>query len=145
MCQIYIVSGLAGSGKTTLTAQFKEAATKAGKRVYIVNLDPAATATPYVVNLDIRDTVNYRRLMEDRKIGPNGAILLSLDMFLTKIHQLDSVLRTKCATNDYIIIDTPGQIEMFTISASGELFTKMLKKIAEELSKCVFVLVVSGR
>lgn len=140
MCQIYIVSGLAGSGKTDLTARFKEAATANGKRVYVVNLDPAAAATPYAVNLDIRDTVKYHRLMEDRKMGPNGAILLALNMFSTKVHQLHKLLRSKCATYDYIIVDTPGQIEMFTWSAAGDIFCKMLTKISMEESNVKFSL-----
>jgi GTPase SAR1 family protein len=130
MCKIFVVSGLAGSGKTMLTAHLKENAVDRGKRVYLVNLDPAVESVPYVVNLDIRDTVNYRRIMQDRKIGPNGAIILALNMFVTKIHQLDGLLRTKVATHDYIVVDTPGQIEMFTWSAAGDILVKTLASIA---------------
>lgn len=129
-CQIYIVLGLAGSGKTTLTARFKDGATKQGKSVYVINLDPVTEGLmPYAVNLDIRDTVNYRKIMEDRKMGPNGAIMLALNMFLTKIDQLSRLLEGKIITHDYIVIDTPGQIEMFTWSAAGDLICKILKEL----------------
>lgn len=39
---------------------------------YIVNLDPACRETPYPVNIDIRDTVNYKQVMKQYNLGPNG-------------------------------------------------------------------------
>ena len=35
-----------------------------GKRTYCINLDPAVTHVPYKMNIDIRDTVNYKEVME---------------------------------------------------------------------------------
>ena len=51
---------------------------------YLINLDPAVTHPPYEANLDIR----YKRVMKDYQLGPNGAILTSLNLFATNFHQV---------------------------------------------------------
>ncbi len=61
---------------------------------YLINLDPAVTHTPYEANIDIRDTVNYKRVMKDYQLGPNGAILTSLNLFATNFHQVPCAIRS---------------------------------------------------
>ena len=74
-------------------------------------------------------------------LGPNGAILTALNLFTTKFDQvLDLVEKraesVECARlsfagcsigltppPSYVIVDTPGQIEIFTWSASGAIIT----------------------
>ena len=51
---------------------------------YILNLDPAVNEVPYNVNIDIRDTVNYKKVMKEYNLGPNGGILTSLNLFATR-------------------------------------------------------------
>ncbi len=46
------------------------------------------TRTHYEANIDIRDTVNYKQVMKDYQLGPNGAILTSLNLFATNFHQV---------------------------------------------------------
>lgn len=36
-----------------------------GKNAYVVNLDPAVSSLPYVPNIDIRDTVDYKGVMKE--------------------------------------------------------------------------------
>jgi GPN-loop GTPase len=36
----------------------------AGKRAYVVNLDPAVANLPYEAHIDVRDTVNYKDVMQ---------------------------------------------------------------------------------
>ena len=62
---------------------------------YIVNLDPAVQDTLYEPNLDIRDTVDYRKVMNTHKLGPNGAILTSLNLFSTSIDKIIELLASK--------------------------------------------------
>jgi len=106
---------------------------------------------PFGASIDIRDTVDYKEVMKQHNLGPNGAIMTSLNLFATKFDQVISILEKRCygdntestdddnteSTNndnkikspskvDYILVDTPGQIEAFTWSASGTIFTQGL-------------------
>lgn len=83
--------------------------------------------------------------MKQHRLGPNGAIMTSLNLFSTKFDQVISILEkraykealppvaeassTSTPVNkslDYILVDTPGQIEAFTWSASGSIITSAL-------------------
>ncbi|KAG5673662.1 hypothetical protein PVAND_003689 [Polypedilum vanderplanki] len=120
-----IVLGMAGSGKTTFV---KKLATFQDKyKPYLINLDPACKETPYPVNIDIRDTVNYKQVMKQYKLGPNGGIVTSLNLFSTKFDKVINLIE-KAGVDDHkiCVIDTPGQIEVFTWSASGVIITEAL-------------------
>lgn len=75
---------------------------------------------------DIRETIKYKEIMKQYGIGPNGAIVTSLNLFSTKFFQLTSILEKNKNNHKYIIFDTPGQIEVFTWSASGNIITESL-------------------
>ncbi|GMH90799.1 hypothetical protein TrVE_jg1289 [Triparma verrucosa] len=114
---------MAGSGKTTYMAQLTR---HLGSECYIINLDPAVTHLPYTPSIDIRDTVDYKKVMSEYNLGPNGAIVTSLNLFSTKFDSVLKILESKTSTIKHIIIDTPGQIESFTWSASGTIITSSL-------------------
>lgn len=138
--------GMAGSGKTTFmqrinshlhTRHTQSPATNAPP--YVINLDPAVRSVPFDSNIDIRDSVNYKEVMKQYNLGPNGGILTSLNLFSTKIDQVMSILEKRCLpkpaeddekpappTTDHIIVDTPGQIEVFVWSASGSILLSSL-------------------
>ena len=115
-----IVLGMAGSGKTTFVEKLEEEIANKDKESYIINLDPAVMDTLYEPNLDIRDTVKYKEVMTSNNLGPNGAILTCLNLFSTNIDKVISILEPK-KDLDFIVIDTPGQLEVFSWSASGKL------------------------
>ena len=48
-----------------MNSKFSSFLTNNDKNVYIVNLDPAVSELPYIPNIDIRDTVNYKGVMEE--------------------------------------------------------------------------------
>lgn len=132
-----LVIGMAGSGKTTFMQRLNAEFSQRNRKNYIVNLDPAVGQLSYPANIDIRDTVNYKEVMKQYKLGPNGGILTSLNLFTTKFDQvlnlIDNRIRKeningdKVTKNlDTILIDTPGQIEIFTWSASGTIITDTL-------------------
>ncbi|CAI5989186.1 unnamed protein product [Closterium sp. NIES-64] len=112
------------SGKTTLIQRLN--AHMHGSKIahYLINLDPAVPSVPYLANIDIRDTVNYKNVMKEYGLGPNGAILTSLNLFTTKIDEVITLVERRADTLDYVFIDTPGQIEIFTWSASGAIITE---------------------
>ena len=117
-----IVLGMAGSGKTTFVQKLEEEIANKDQESYIINLDPAVMDTLYEPNLDIRDTVKYKEVMVSNNLGPNGAILTCLNLFSTNIDKVISILEHKTDL-DFIVTDTPGQLEVFSWSASGKLIS----------------------
>lgn len=138
-----IVLGMAGSGKTTFVQRTTaDMAMRFDKSPYIINLDPAVSELPYPCNIDIRDTVEYKSVMKEYGLGPNGAIMTSLNLFSTKFDQVINILKNKTREEyDYIVVDTPGQIEVFTWSASGSIITEAFAQLMPTI--VVYVLDVS--
>eukprot|EP00049_Salpingoeca_infusionum_P014382 m.268790 g.268790 ORF g.268790 m.268790 type:complete len:368 (+) comp15662_c0_seq4:3010-4113(+) len=118
--------GMAGSGKTSLMQRLNAYVHAQGKQCYVLNLDPAVKHVPYEPNIDIRDTVDYKAVMHEYGLGPNGGIVTSLNLFATKFDQVLELLEARAPENDYVLFDTPGQIEVFTWSASGQIITETL-------------------
>ncbi|CAN6445836.1 unnamed protein product [Victoria cruziana] len=121
---IIIVVGMAGSGKTTLLHRLVGHTHASKIRGYVLNLDPAVMSLPFGANIDIRDTVKYKEVMKEFNLGPNGGILTSLNLFSTKFDEVVSVIEKRADQLDYVLVDTPGQIEIFTWSASGAIITE---------------------
>lgn len=115
-----------GSGKTTFMQRLNSHLHAEKKPPYVINLDPAVMKVPFGPNIDIRDSVNYKKVMEDYNLGPNGAIMTSLNLFATKIDQVLSLVEKRAPQVEHVIIDTPGQIECFIWSASGAIITDAL-------------------
>ena len=123
-----IVLGMAGSGKTTFVEKLEEELAEKDKESYIINLDPAVMDTLYEPNLDIRDTIKYKEVMTSNNLGPNGAILTSLNLFSTSIDKAITTIEKK-NNLDFVVMDTPGQLEVFSWSASGKLITDAFSMI----------------
>ncbi|XP_021750732.1 GPN-loop GTPase 1-like isoform X2 [Chenopodium quinoa] len=121
---VIIVVGMAGSGKTTFMRQLVQHTHTSNRRGYVINLDPAVMTLPFGANIDIRDTVKYKEVMKQFNLGPNGGILTSLNLFATKFDEVISVVEHRADQLDYVLVDTPGQIEIFTWSASGAIITE---------------------
>uniref|UniRef100_A0A1J3DAU2 GPN-loop GTPase n=1 Tax=Noccaea caerulescens TaxID=107243 RepID=A0A1J3DAU2_NOCCA len=121
---IIIVVGMAGSGKTSFLNRLVCQTYESKKCGYVLNLDPAVLALPFGANIDIRDTVKYKEVMKQYNLGPNGGILTSLNLFATKFDEVVSVIEKRADQLDYVFVDTPGQIEIFTWSASGAIITE---------------------
>lgn len=52
--------------------------------------------------------------------------MTSLNLFSTQFDQVLNILEERSPNLDYIVVDTPGQIEAFTWSASGAIFSESL-------------------
>ncbi|PIL32439.1 hypothetical protein GSI_05141 [Ganoderma sinense ZZ0214-1] len=116
---------MAGAGKSTFVQRINSYlhSQDPPSPPYVLNLDPAVSNTPFEPNIDIRDTVDYHKVMKEYNLGPNGGILTALNLFTTKFDQVLDIVEKRADTVDYIILDTPGQIEIFTWSASGAIIT----------------------
>ncbi|KAF1393300.1 hypothetical protein PFLUV_G00037300 [Perca fluviatilis] len=121
-----IVLGMAGSGKTTFVQRLTAHLHSLKTPPYVINLDPAVHEVPFPANIDIRDTVNYKEVMKQYSLGPNGGIVTSLNLFATRFDQVMQFIEKKQQNHRYVLIDTPGQIEVFTWSASGTIITETL-------------------
>ncbi|KAG9509723.1 GPN-loop GTPase 1, partial [Fragariocoptes setiger] len=121
-----IVMGMAGSGKTTFVQKLAEHLYDKETPGYLINLDPACHDLAYPANIDIRDTVNYKQMMQEYGLGPNGAIMTSLNLFTTKFNHVMALIDQRSGEHDHFVFDTPGQIEVFNWSASGMIITETL-------------------
>jgi GTPase SAR1 family protein len=120
---VLISIGMAGTGKTSLV----EGICKENQQSFVLNLDPAVLKTPYEADVDIRDTLDYRQVMQAYDLGPNGAIMTSLNLFATKFDEFLDVLENQLSDSvEFVVVDTPGQIEVFSWSASGSIITQTL-------------------
>lgn len=120
-----IIMGMAGSGKSTFSQQLYTNLCYESKEIFSMNLDPAVKSVRFPVNLDIRSSIDFTALMKEHQLGPNGAILTSLNIYATRFHEALSIMNSQ-PNLDYILIDTPGQIEAFSWSASGMIISESL-------------------
>jgi len=140
---VSLVIGMAGSGKTTLMQNLAMNAPTYGQRKpYTLNLDPAVLNLSYTPNIDIRQTVKYKEVMKEYNLGPNGGILTALNLFATRFDQVLSLLEKRRTTIEHVFVDTPGQIEVFTWSASGMIITESL---AQSFPTCLLYVVDTTR
>lgn len=176
-----VVIGMAGSGKTTFMQRIVSHlySKPDSPAPYVMNLDPAVAQVPFESNVDIRDSVNYKEVMKQYNLGPNGGILTSLNLFATKIDQVVGLIEKRFGISPdgaseslkpevqpgdsngettvdadadadkpdtttpkfssapansitdpdlprHLLIDTPGQIEVFTWSASSTILMSAL-------------------
>jgi GPN-loop GTPase len=104
--------GMAGSGKTTFMQRINAHLHGQKDPPYVINLDPAVLNVPFESNIDIRDSVNYKEVMKQYNLGPNGGILTSLNLFATKVDQIVGLLEKRAAGEDgkkkinNILVDT---------------------------------------
>jgi len=122
---VVFVAGTAGSGKTLLTGALKDWYVNRGEDAIAVNLDPGVLDLPYEADVDIRESVQLQDVMEEYGLGPNGALVLAADLVATKLGQLQEEIESCKAEN--VIIDTPGQTELFAYRESGEFIVNELK------------------
>lgn len=123
---VCLIIGMAGSGKTTLMQRVTHHVHEKSQPSYVVNLDPAVANLPYGCNIDICDTVKYKEVMKQYNLGPNGGIMTCLNLFATRFDQVSDLLTRRASELQYAFFDTPGQIEIFTWSASGTIITDTL-------------------
>lgn len=134
-----LVIGPPGSGKTTYCKRIAEVLTQLGRRVILINIDPANDVSlPYEPAIDIGKLVKVDEVMEKLSLGPNGGLIYAMEYLEANIDWLLDEIKAKSfeipsqevqkkpiagdveigppppTKNPYLIIDCPGQIELFT-------------------------------
>lgn len=123
---IVFIIGTAGSGKSLLTASLNEWLKVGKQKTATVNLDPGVLTLPYVPDIDVRNYINVNELMEKYGLGPNGALLMAADLIAEDAQRLGSEIQD--LKSDVVIVDTPGQMELFAFRASGPYIANELTK-----------------
>ncbi len=67
-----LVVGPPGSGKTTFCNGMQQFLQLLGRKVAVINLDPANDTLPYECAVDIRDLISLEEVQEEEGLGPNG-------------------------------------------------------------------------
>lgn len=114
---IVFIIGTAGSGKSLLTTSLNEWLKVGKQKTATVNLDPGVLTLPYTPDIDIRNYINIRNIMKEQELGPNGALVLAADLIAEEAERLGGEIED--LQSDVVIVDTPGQMELFAFRASG--------------------------
>jgi GTPase SAR1 family protein len=114
------VTGTAGAGKSLLASRLLQWYLDNSSFPVSLNLDPGAESLPYEPDVDVRDYVDIKALMENYSLGPNGSLVIASDLISTHLEEIQNEVNQ--LNPDYVIIDTPGQIELFAFRASGPYF-----------------------
>lgn len=127
-------TGCAGSGKSTLTQAFKLWMDKLGYNAVAINLDPGTERVPYPAEIDVRDWFKLSDIMQEYGLGPNGAQIVAADMIALRVKEIKDIVEDLDC--DYILVDTPGQMELFTFRECSNI---IIKSLNEEKSAIVFL------
>ncbi|GAB7347629.1 hypothetical protein MBLNU459_g4499t1 [Dothideomycetes sp. NU459] len=105
--------GPAGAGKTTFCSALIQHLRANRRSCFYINLDPAAEEFVYEPDVDIKDLITLEDVMEEMHLGPNGGLIYCFEFLLENLDFITEPLEN--VTEEYlIIIDMPGQIELYT-------------------------------
>ncbi|MEM4654115.1 MAG: ATP/GTP-binding protein [Thermosphaera sp.] len=125
-----VFAGMAGSGKTSIVAEYSRwLAENLSAKIATVNLDPGVEDLPYEPVFDIRKYFTLSYLMRKYRLGPNAAFLKSAEEIeaLTQNIMQDEPF-TDLMKWDYILIDTPGQLEAFIFRPESRKFLSRISR-----------------
>lgn len=117
---VLFVVGTAGAGKSSLVTAFQRWSRFLEVDVLAINLDPGAERVHYDPEFDVRELVSLSDVMDEYDLGPNGAQILAADLVASQADDVfESIEGLSC---DMLIVDTPGQVELFAFrEASSHL------------------------
>ena len=117
---VMFVVGTAGAGKSSLVTAFQRWARFLEIDALTINLDPGAERVHYDPEFDVRDLISLAEVMDRYDLGPNGAQILAADLVAAQADEIMDELEG--LSGDMLIIDTPGQVELFAFrEASNHL------------------------
>ncbi|ABL77780.1 ATP/GTP-binding protein [Thermofilum pendens] len=136
---VVFIVGPAGSGKSTFTSSFKDWLLSQSTPASTINLDPAVEYLDYDPDIDIREYVFVRDVIEKYNLGPNGAIIASVDLAVEHLDKVQAAMED--LPEGYVLVDTPGQMEIFAYRQSG---TYIVSELCSSSSLCAAVFMVDA-
>jgi GPN-loop GTPase len=121
-----LVMGPAGAGKSTFCAALIQHIQAQRRSAFYVNLDPAADAFAVAPDLDIKDLISLDDAMTELELGPNGGLIACFEYLAENMEFVTDPLSE--LPDDYlVVIDMPGQIELYTHIPIIPMLTKELE------------------
>lgn len=134
--------GPAGAGKSTFCAALIQHLRNNRRSCFYINLDPAAEEFAYEPDVDIRELIILEDVMEELHLGPNGGLIWCMEFLLENLDHITEPLES--VTDEYlIVIDMPGQIELYTHVPIVPNLVKHLTKGSLNISMCAAYLLES--
>ena len=131
---VLFVVGTAGAGKSSLTTALQRWARFLEVDTLTINLDPGAERVHHDPEFDVRDLVSLSEVMDEYDLGPNGAQILAADLVAAQAHDIAEELEG--LTGDVMIIDTPGQVELF---AFREASSHMIEVLGNDQAAVIYL------
>lgn len=151
-----LIVGPPGSGKSTYVHGMSQFLTGIQRPHLILNLDPANEHPPYsqddtsstpqqvpgddrnnAVVLDIGEFITLEDIMEECKLGPNGGLIACMEYIAAHIDWLVDQLSSDKYKDRYILVDCPGQVELYTVNSSVVTIIGTLSKRLDIRFTCV--------
>lgn len=135
-----LVLGPPGAGKTTYCSEMSKLLGSVGRKVVLINLDPANDCVSYTPTIDIRNLIVLEDVMDQYNLGPNGGLVYCMEYLEKNIDWLLDQIKGENSTN--FIFDLPGQVELYSHHDSiHKIFSKLAKSVQIQL--CVVHLIDS--
>jgi len=123
-----LVIGPPGAGKTTYVAAMADLLRAMGRKVAIVNLDPANENMTYTPDVDVAQLVRLEEVMDSLGLGPNGGLVYCMQFLVENFAWLVAKLEA-LEPGTYLLFDCPGQVELYTVDNSvKEVLERLLEK-----------------
>ncbi|TFY78177.1 hypothetical protein EWM64_g5832, partial [Hericium alpestre] len=123
------VTGPAGAGKSTFSGALMTHLAASKRTAHLVNLDPAASpdSFEYAPSIDIRDLISVDDVMSELGYGPNGGLVYCFEYLMQNMDWLEEEIGEY--EDDYLIVDCPGQIELYTHHPFLPVLVKNLNRL----------------
>ncbi|NPE08362.1 MAG: hypothetical protein GNW80_08790 [Asgard group archaeon] len=118
------IVGTAGSGKSFLTSTLVDYLRLNEINVNTLNMDPGVLRLPYAPDIDVRAYIDINELMNEFELGPNGGLVAAVDLITS---QSEGILEEiSDGSPDVLLVDTPGQMELFAFRSTGIIFANQI-------------------
>ena len=78
----------------------------------------------YDAEFDVRDLISLTEVMTEYDLGPNGAQILAADLLASQAGDVAEQLHS--LTGEMMIVDTPGQVELFAFREASNHLIEVL-------------------
>uniref|UniRef100_A0ACD5VY27 Uncharacterized protein n=1 Tax=Avena sativa TaxID=4498 RepID=A0ACD5VY27_AVESA len=140
-----VVIGPPGSGKTTYCNGMSQFLSLIGRKVAVINLDPANDALPYECVINIEHLIKLSDAMSEHSLGPNGGLVYCMDYLEKNIDWLEEKLKPliddhylKLTKELCDVIDDFSLVDFTTLDIQGKESVGNLVKLIDKSNGYIF-------